>query len=325
MSTIIDSIKVKSYAQCIIWCLIFVSILSYTEAGSCREAALCCTGRDSSCVVQKTPINAIVEDVNEKPCYCDHACLKLGDCCDDFKSHCGVIDCVLSEWGPWSECDAKCGTGMMSRTRSILRAPENGGKHCASLTQKRGCQGYKCNSVHEKKYLKESAMLLPSEFSKTRRENDTIDIRRNLKVRYSDKYKHNRDHEYCVEFEVIKATKACHKDPMYKQLIEGERVIIKCDLEAFLLHEEKEDLSDNETYSHHTKERKHLENETVEDLKNIKVSKSKSKYRCRGEGLTGTTTRFSAMAIPSCHGKWVRLTLKQPKKCSYHESQFIFV
>lgn len=90
MSTTIDSIKVKSYAQCIIWCLIFVSILSHTaDAGSCREAALCCTGRDSSCVVQKTPINAIVEDVNEKPCYCDHACLKLGDCCDDFKSHCG--------------------------------------------------------------------------------------------------------------------------------------------------------------------------------------------------------------------------------------------
>jgi hypothetical protein len=65
-----------------------------------------------------------------------------------------VIDCVLSEWEQWSECDVKCGTGMMSRTRTILRAPENGGKHCGSLTQKRGCQGYKCNSVHEHKALK---------------------------------------------------------------------------------------------------------------------------------------------------------------------------
>lgn len=65
-----------------------------------------------------------------------------------------VIDCTLSEWGAWSECDTKCGTGMMSRTRSILRAPENGGKHCASLTQKRGCQGYKCKSVHDRKALK---------------------------------------------------------------------------------------------------------------------------------------------------------------------------
>lgn len=57
--------------------------------GSCREAALCCNGRDSSCVVQKAPLNAIIEDLNDKPCYCDHACLRLGDCCDDFKAHCG--------------------------------------------------------------------------------------------------------------------------------------------------------------------------------------------------------------------------------------------
>lgn len=59
------------------------------DAGSCREATLCCSGRDSSCVVQKAPINAIIEDLSDKPCYCDHACLKLGDCCEDFKSHCG--------------------------------------------------------------------------------------------------------------------------------------------------------------------------------------------------------------------------------------------
>uniref|UniRef100_A0A182FVV1 Uncharacterized protein n=1 Tax=Anopheles albimanus TaxID=7167 RepID=A0A182FVV1_ANOAL len=60
------------------------------HGGSCREATLCCNGRDSSCVVQKAPLNAIIEDLNDKPCYCDHACLKLGDCCDDFKSHCGA-------------------------------------------------------------------------------------------------------------------------------------------------------------------------------------------------------------------------------------------
>lgn len=89
MSTIRDSIKVKSYAQSVLWCLVLVSILKHATAGSCREASLCCNGRDSSCVVQKTPINVISEDINEKPCYCDHACLKLGDCCDDFKSHCG--------------------------------------------------------------------------------------------------------------------------------------------------------------------------------------------------------------------------------------------
>lgn len=57
-------------------------------AGSCRDSQLCCNGRDSSCVVQKAPMNALIEDLNDKPCYCDHACLKLDDCCNDFKNYC---------------------------------------------------------------------------------------------------------------------------------------------------------------------------------------------------------------------------------------------
>lgn len=89
------------------WCLInglIASLFVYStlcvysvNGGSCREATLCCNGRDSSCVVQKAPINAIIEDLSDKPCYCDHACLKLGDCCGDFKQHCGgklVFICV---------------------------------------------------------------------------------------------------------------------------------------------------------------------------------------------------------------------------------------
>lgn len=69
--------------------LVMAGFVATVNGGSCREATLCCNGRDSSCVVQKTPINAIIEDLNDKPCYCDHACLKLGDCCTDFKQHCG--------------------------------------------------------------------------------------------------------------------------------------------------------------------------------------------------------------------------------------------
>lgn len=70
--------------------LIYLSISIYVvDCGSCREAKLCCPGRDSSCVVQKAPLNSIIEDLSDKPCYCDHACLKLGDCCTDFKEACG--------------------------------------------------------------------------------------------------------------------------------------------------------------------------------------------------------------------------------------------
>lgn len=80
------------YAKLAVW-FVALAVLAVggrgVQGGSCREATLCCNGRDSSCVVQKAPINAINEDFSEKPCYCDHACLKLGDCCTDFKQHCG--------------------------------------------------------------------------------------------------------------------------------------------------------------------------------------------------------------------------------------------
>lgn len=50
----------------------------------------------------------------------------------------------MSAWGPWSECDAECGTGRMTRTRTIERPPINGGKHCSALVQKRACIGQRC-------------------------------------------------------------------------------------------------------------------------------------------------------------------------------------
>lgn len=62
--------------------------VDFTAAGSCRAAKLCCQGRDSGCVIQKASPNAIIESPRDTPCYCDHACLKLNDCCDDFKESC---------------------------------------------------------------------------------------------------------------------------------------------------------------------------------------------------------------------------------------------
>lgn len=87
--------KTKGKMLCIIKSAVAVLVVGSlmlvdrVDCGSCRESTLCCNGRDSSCVVQKAPINSIIEDLNDKPCYCDHACLKLGDCCSDFKQYCG--------------------------------------------------------------------------------------------------------------------------------------------------------------------------------------------------------------------------------------------
>ncbi|XP_041451611.1 uncharacterized protein LOC111072290 isoform X2 [Drosophila obscura] len=199
--------------------------------GSCREAQLCCNGRDSSCVVQKAPVNAIIEDLSDKPCYCDHACLKLGDCCDDFKDHCGVLDCQASDWGAWSECDKSCGNGLMTRSRQILQVAQNGGKHCPTLFQTRGCQGFRCHGHREKKILREMALLLPAALSHNV---NSSAIRRNRRSGYRDSYSQKWDHEYCVEFEVLKASKACHKLPPYNLMLEGDRIIVRCDLEALI-------------------------------------------------------------------------------------------
>lgn len=78
--------------------LVLAGTVPVTSARTCKEASLCCSGRDSACVVQKAPINSIIEDpINDKPCYCDHACLKLGDCCDDFKQFCGGMY-LMTAW-----------------------------------------------------------------------------------------------------------------------------------------------------------------------------------------------------------------------------------
>lgn len=75
---------------------LLVACIRRAFAGSCAESKLCCPGRDSACVVQKTSPNAIVQRYTDKPCYCDHACLKLGDCCHDFKEACGGEWAILS-------------------------------------------------------------------------------------------------------------------------------------------------------------------------------------------------------------------------------------
>lgn len=44
-------------------------------------------------------------------------------------------------------------------------------------------------------FFPETALLLPANLSKSRHENDTSDIRRNLRLRYKNAFKHNRGNE----------------------------------------------------------------------------------------------------------------------------------
>ncbi|CAG7830113.1 unnamed protein product [Allacma fusca] len=208
--------------------------------GSCATAGICCPGRDSSCVVQKANPNAIIEDLDDIPCYCDHACLNIGDCCGDFKSACGVRDCEISSWGSWSICDKDCGLGSMTRTRDVLVEPQNGGKPCPSLVQRRGCRGTRCQKIQsrvlvegvdrEEEHLEtrvvirrgqDVAIILPVEFSAKRKLNESSDITRNLRLRYPKNPAKEKSKPYCVEFEVIRSTRACKQLERFMTLREG--------------------------------------------------------------------------------------------------------
>ncbi|XP_012216933.1 somatomedin-B and thrombospondin type-1 domain-containing protein [Linepithema humile] len=171
-----------------------------TAAGSCSSAKLCCQGRDSGCVIQKESPNAIIESPRDKPCYCDHACLKLADCCDDFKETCGVVDCAVSEWSPWSPCDNGCGSGTQRRSRLIEISEKNGGKHCPRLDQVRTCRSFQtCHAgIRSQPHAKSVTLLalFPGD-------GNTTDVR--IKDRIIDKS------GSCVAFTIVRVSRGCSR------------------------------------------------------------------------------------------------------------------
>ena len=57
-----------------------------------------------------------------------------------------VHDCKVSEWGPWSQCSVRCGSGgFTERHRVILHQASNGGLSCPHLVQAKPCSGRACD------------------------------------------------------------------------------------------------------------------------------------------------------------------------------------
>ncbi|KAL7305034.1 hypothetical protein TKK_0002818 [Trichogramma kaykai] len=57
------------------------------------------------------------------------------------------VDCEVSEWSPWTDCNVTCGMGRMISTRYILRHPQNGGRSCPLRLERRAiCQLAPCKS-----------------------------------------------------------------------------------------------------------------------------------------------------------------------------------
>lgn len=89
---------------------------------------------------------------------------ELGDCNEELKQveKCMLpecpINCELTEWSHWSDCNKPCGKGHMIRTRMITLEPQFGGGTCPETVQRKKCRIRKCqkNSGGEKRRLKDA-------------------------------------------------------------------------------------------------------------------------------------------------------------------------
>jgi len=285
--------------QCLICTIINISLLASAVqgeglTGSCIKAGLCCSGKDGGCIGATEEGNGVKD---EFPCYCDANCLNMGDCCQDYKAFCEVIDCQVSSWSSWGSCSSECGSGKATRTRTVIRPQSNGGASCPDLTQKKSCQGGKdsCtrrevrhnprrkNLRHSKSALRETGMLLPGKYSEVRmKQKEKYEVRANLKTFVPDEENNDR---YCIVFKVAKAMKACRRSKETSALRRGEEVCVSCESKA---------------------SRPHLGN------------------RCSGHGVDNKLTRFKNVISPGCHGRWTRIDAWESCPCK-EGPHFIFV
>ncbi|XP_054260593.1 thrombospondin type-1 domain-containing protein 7A-like [Macrosteles quadrilineatus] len=50
------------------------------------------------------------------------------------------LDCQLTEWSAWGDCNVRCGPGLQNRTRQVAQPGNAGGRQCGPQTQWKLCQ-----------------------------------------------------------------------------------------------------------------------------------------------------------------------------------------
>ena len=78
-----------------------------------------------------------------------------------------IRDCVVSDWGKWLECNAKCSEGLAVRKRTVIQQPSNNifSKPCPQLSESKkcgtfnnGCQHF-CENTNGSCYCKTGFIL----------------------------------------------------------------------------------------------------------------------------------------------------------------------
>lgn len=268
-----------------------VVLLAQDVLGGCEH---CCKGKDNKCKAFGPRLNK----ANATTCFCDETCSLLGDCCTNYASVCKPVDCVVQEhWDHWSECSESCGWGYKERTRQVLVQPENGGKKCDQIFQKTYCLGEKCverrsDNRHE---IKETGKIIPAEFGAWRNDklyNPYSDIRKNLFDHYKKEDVIKRP-AYCAKYEIVETRGAC-SNPLAsgggrwtRSLQKGNTICVECQPHAM-----KRGLG----------------------------------TRCKGHGVYLKDTRWNAVTVSGCHGRWIMSEQQHECSCNPQDSNsFILI
>jgi len=222
----------------------------------------------------------------------------------DYKDLCPAQDCILEkDFGKFGECDTRCGWGAKTRSKMIVQEPKNGGQNCATREQKIACYGLNCKVPRAPggfEELRETGRIIPAEFGSWRKNklyNPYKDIRKNLFENYHSNHVVDRPtavvgrseydpqtpyrlSTYCAKFEIMEARKPCSYSPYpwATKLSAGTTVCVECQQVAM---------------------------------------KKRLGVRCHGHGVYLKQTRFNAVTVPGCHGKWVMTS--RHEDCSCHK------
>ncbi|KAK7087374.1 somatomedin-B and thrombospondin type-1 domain-containing protein-like [Littorina saxatilis] len=258
---------------------------------SCGEKAECCPGQNNTCFAFGPRVD---RSTDSDRCYCDANCLIMGDCCMDYAHVCKAQDCSVGEWGEWSNCSNQCGYGKRLRYRDVGQYPENGGKHCPALKQRRACVGFQqefCAQLsveYQAEELQERAHVLPQEFGVFRtmtKYDPWKGILKNLYDRYFNQIFTRA--AYCGHFKITKTNAHCLDSEWAGVLKANQTVCVECQPVAM----------------------------------NREIG-----MRCAGHGVVRHVTTWKAVDVAKCHGDWELVKPHAPCTCEAEiEPSFIFL